>query len=201
MNDYIDSFFDTKRKRCAFIKLLCWSYWTWICFVALYTAFRLLLLNDYASLFSLLDDASMNLFFISRMVLKMMSSSQGTIFHYLYIALSTLKISEWILFGVCLFLFYYSKHKRVYLIVIAVMLGYICICSVLFLQAMSAHSLQDVAWNIKVIGGISGICFLLFLGIVICNMIRTLWQYRIAMRYHIVEILDNGDQNLDFKGV
>ena len=78
MIDYLDSFVDTRTKRRLLVKTLCWLGWLFWCGCALYTAVRLWMLSDYASLFSLLNDPSMQLFPISRMVLSMMSIAQVT---------------------------------------------------------------------------------------------------------------------------
>ena len=62
MADYIDSFVDTREKRSLLMRLLCWFGWMIVCALALYTASRLIMVNDYAGLFGLLDDERMSFF-------------------------------------------------------------------------------------------------------------------------------------------
>lgn len=190
MIDYLDSFVDTRTKRRLLVKTLCWLGWLFWCGCALYTAVRLWMLSDYASLFSLLNDPSMELFPISRMVLSMMSIAQGSALDYGIAALSTLHIWEWVLLGTCLFLLYYSAHARLYLLWMLGMLLYVSGCGILFLQALSALSLQDVVDSVWIIGIISALWFVLVTLFVLCRLWATLRSYRKAMAYYVKEVIE-----------
>ncbi len=190
MIDYLDSFVDTRTKRRLLVKTLCWLGWLFWCGCALYTAVRLWMLSDYASLFLLLNDPSMELFPISRMVLSMMSIAQGSALDYGIAALSTLHIWEWVLLGTCLFLLYYSTHARLYLLWMLGMLLYVSGCGFLFLQALSAVSLQDVVDSVWIIGIISALWFVLVTLFVLCRLWATLRSYRKAMAYYVKEVIE-----------
>ena len=110
MADYIDSFVDTREKRSLLMRLLCWFGWMIVCALALYTASRLIMVNDYAGLFGLLDDERMSWFAISRMELQAMSIAQGTWWDYLSAALSALSLWEWALLLPSLFFAYGSRR-------------------------------------------------------------------------------------------
>ena len=56
MADYIDSFVDTREKRGLLMRLLCWFGWMIVCALALYTASRLIMVNDYAGLFGYIGE-------------------------------------------------------------------------------------------------------------------------------------------------
>lgn len=189
MIDYLDSFVDTKRKRRLFIKTLCWLGWLIWCGCALYTALRLLSLSDYASLFSLLNDPSMELFPISRMVLSMMSLAQGSALDYVVAAMRTLHIWEWCLLGICLFLLHYSRRARLYLLWMLGMGLYVLGCGLLFLRALSAVSLQTVVDSVWLIGVISAFWFALVSGFVLFRLWRVLRAYRKAMAYYVKEVV------------
>ncbi len=187
MIEYLDSFVDTKRKRVLLVKTLCWLGLLFQCGCALYTVVRLWGLSDYASLFSLLNDASMSLFVVSRMVLSMMSLAKGNIAAFALAALDTLYIWEWMLIGVTLFLFYYSAHKRWYGAGMLGTLLYLLGCALLFARALAASSLQEVVDSVRLIGVISGVWFSLMLFFVLCRLFATLRAYHRAMAYHVVE--------------
>ena len=194
MIDYLDSFFDTRRKRLLFIQLLCCCGWLFICGCALYVALRLIVLDDYASLFSLLNDPSMELFVIARMILSMMSLAQGTVFTYLIQALTTISFWEWCLLGCSLFLFYYSNNKRIYGMGTLLLLGYLLACMILFVLALSASSLQEVVKSIWLIGVWTLICFIVMLVFIVCMLLRILVRYRRALYVHVVEIQEETDE-------
>lgn len=194
MIDYLDSFFDTKCKRLLFLQLLCCCGWLFVCICALFAALRLVILDDYASLFSLLNDSSMERFVIARMILSMMSVAQGTFFTYLIQALTTISFWEWCLFGGTLFLFYYSSNKRIYGVGMLFLLAYLMACMFLFVLALSASSLQEVMGNIWLIGICTLICFGVMLIFVVCILLRVLVRYRRAIYVHVVEIQEESNQ-------
>ena len=152
MADYIDSFVDTREKRSLLMRLLCWFGWMIVCALALYTASRLIMVNDYAGLFGLLDDERMSWFAISRMVLQAMSIAQGTWWDYLSAALSALSLWEWALLLLSLFFAYGSRRIWKYAAMTFVQLLYFLAVGVLFLLALRSSSLQEVIVVLRMIG-------------------------------------------------
>lgn len=190
MIDYLDSFIDTKEKRVLFVKTLCWLGWLIVCGLALYTACRLIRVTDYAALFSLLNDDSMQLFFLSRMVLHVMSLADGALLDYLIEGCAQLSCGEWALLFISLFLWYYSKRPYRYAFVVLLQLICFFACGILFLQALQADSLQRVADSVRLIG----LAMLAVYGILSAFAVFTLWrvlrQYRQALQIHVVEWLE-----------
>lgn len=194
MIDYLDSFFDTKKKRLFSVQLLCLIGCLLVCCFAIYTACRLMVLEDYASLFSLLNDPAMELFVVSRMVLSMMSVVQGGFFSYLCQACTTITIWEWILFGVCMFMIYYSSRKRLYLCCLLLIAIYVLVCSFLFNFAIHATSLQEIIEYIRIIGIVSLVCFLVLLFVGGCLFLRKFLCYRKALKIHVIEIGEDNEK-------
>lgn len=189
MNDYLDSFVDTKRKRCLLVKTLCWAGWIVIACFAIYTSVRLMALTDYASLFSLLNDETMQLYVIARMVLSMMSAPSGVL-SYLYSAGISIHIWEWILLMLSLFLLYYSRHKSFYYSWIILVLLYLLGCILLFIKGCSASSLQDVVNAVRIIGISTAVFSSLCLIACVISFIRILFAYHKEMQWHVTEVYD-----------
>lgn len=189
MNNYLDSFVDTKRKRCLLVKTFCWTGWIVITFFAIYTSFRLIALTDYASLFSLLNDETMQLYVIARMVLSMMSAPSGVL-AYLYSAGVSIHIWEWILLALSLFLLYYSRHKSFYYSWIILVLLYLLGCIALFIKGCFASSLQDVVDAVRIIGIITAVFSCLCLIGCVTSFVRVLLAYHKEMQWHVAEIYD-----------
>lgn len=188
MADYLDSFVDTREKRRLLIRLLCWLCWLAICGVALYTAYRLIRVSDYAGLFGLLDAPDMEWFVISRMVLQAMSIAQGSWWDYLSAALSVVSLPEWILLFVSLFLACGSRRIWKHMALVFVQFLYFLAVGILFLLALRASSLQEVIGVLRMIGmlsfGVYGVVALVLL----IQLAGTLCRYRRALLVHPVEI-------------
>ena len=180
MADYIDSFVDTREKRSLLMRLLCWFGWMIVCALALYTASRLIMVNDYAGLFGLLDDERMSWFAISRMVLQAMSIAQGTWWDYLSAALSALSLWEWALLLLSLFFAYGS---RLYFLAVGV----------LFLLALRSSSLQEVIVVLRMIGMLSAVVYLVLWLVVLLQCMGTLQRYRRALLVHPIEVSGGED--------
>ena len=183
MADYIDSFVDTREKRSLLMRLLCWFGWMIVCALALYTASRLIMVNDYAGLFGLLDDERMSWFAISRMVLQAMSIAQGTWWDYLSTALSALS----------LFFAYGSRRIWKYAAMTFVQLLYFLAVGVLFLLALRSSSLQEVIVVLRMIGMLSAVVYLVLWLVVLLQCMGTLQRYRRALLVHPIEVSGGED--------
>lgn len=193
MADYIDSFVDTREKRSLLMRLLCWFGWMIVCALALYTASRLIMVNDYAGLFGLLDDERMSWFAISRMVLQAMSIAQGTWWDYLSTALSALSLWEWALLLLSLFFAYGSWRIWKYAALAFVQLLYFLAVGVLFLLALRSSSLQEVIVVLRMIGMLSAVVYLVLWLVVLLQCMGTLQRYRRALLVHPIEVSGGED--------
>mgnify|MGYP000012391368 FL=1 len=193
MADYIDSFVDTREKRSLLMRLLCWFGWMIVCALALYTASRLIMVNDYAGLFGLLDDERMSWFAISRMVLQAMSIAQGTWWDYLSTALSALSLWEWALLLLSLFFAYGSRRIWKYAVLAFVQLLYFLAVGVLFLLALRSSSLQEVIVVLRMIGMLSAVVYLVLWLVVLLQCMGTLQRYRCALLVHPIEVSGGED--------
>ncbi len=193
MADYIDSFVDTREKRSLLMRLLCWFGWMIVCALALYTASRLIMVNDYAGLFGLLDDERMSWFAISRMVLQAMSIAQGTWWDYLSTALSALSLWEWALLLLSLFFAYGSLRIWKYAAMTFVQLLYFLAVGVLFLLALRSSSLQEVIVVLRMIGMLSAVVYLVLWLVVLLQCMGTLQRYRRALLVHPIEVSGGED--------
>lgn len=193
MADYIDSFVDTREKRSLLMRLLCWFGWMIVCALALYTASRLIMVNDYAGLFGLLNDERMSWFAISRMVLQAMSIAQGTWWDYLSTALSALSLWEWALLLLSLFFAYGSRRIWKYAAMTFVQLLYFLAVGVLFLLALRSSSLQEVIVVLRMIGMLSAVVYLVLWLVVLLQCMGTLQRYRRALLVHPIEVSGGED--------
>ena len=193
MADYIDSFVDTREKRGLLMRMLCWFGWMIVCALALYTASRLIMVNDYAGLFGLLDDERMSWFAISRMVLQAMSIAQGTWWDYLSAALSALSLWEWALLLLSLFFAYGSRRIRKYAAMTFVQLLYFLAVGVMFLLALRSSSLQEVIVVLRMIGMLSAVVYLVLWLVVLLQCMGTLQRYRRALLVHPIEVSGGED--------
>ena len=195
MADYIDSFVDTREKRSLLMRLLCWFGWMIVCALALYTASRLIMVNDYAGLFGLLDDERMSWFAISRMVLQAMSIAQGTWWDYLSTALSALSLWEWaLLFAQPVLRLWQPAHLE------------ICrddLRAAAFLfpggrrPPAAGASLELAAGGhhvvLRMIGMPSAVVYLVLWLVVLLQCMGTLQRYRRALLVHPIEVSGRED--------
>ena len=164
-----------------------------VCALALYTASRLIMVNDYAGLFGLLDDERMSWFAISRMVLQAMSIAQGTWWDYLSTALSALSLWEWALLLLSLFFAYGSRRIWKYAALAFVQLLYFLAVGVLFLLALRSSSLQEVIVVLRMIGMLSAVVYLVLWLVVLLQWMGTLQRYRRALLVHPIEVSGGED--------
>lgn len=185
---YIDRFMDTHTKRYHLFVLLLLGMFAVFIIPYIILAFTLLNLDTYDSVYALLRTPIIQMVYIARVVLDVISNANLNIITIAYILISNVNCYE--IFVIVFFILAYPilEKKKIFsfvLLLFCFQLLSCCICVMLGAQAMS---LSGAIIYLRIIGGILCFANIILWILVICYFIKHLKQYVKALQYNCVVI-------------
>lgn len=191
MIPYIDHFFDTKAKRYHLFILLCLLVWLALCIPYIIMGVKLVALESYDSLFSLLKDAWIEKTYIARVILDSISMANVDVMKILENILVNLHLLEIGSFLLAILAYPILEAKKITTTCLVALLLEAIGCVGCVFMGLKASSLAHAVFYIRMIGGILTIINILLVLLILYHLYKRLQYLRKAMQFTCIEIKEH----------
>lgn len=188
MIELLDTFVDTKEKRRHLLYVITLLFCIFLLLPYVYLGLRLLLLNDYASVFALLNEAVISKTYVARVVLDVLSSATMSMAAVVSILLDELRMVEIVTLLLLVLLFPHVADQAIVSRLLILALAGICGVLGCLVLGFQSTSLGQAVFYLHGIGMIFLLVGLVMLIVLVIYLQLQLHRYHTALQVSVEEI-------------